>query len=149
MRGTYSEKIRPYTKLCGGRMMSIIYCAECEGKVTNKLDSCPHCGNPLSAGGEKALTTLSVVPVRKENLGDKTIIIKQEILVPQRIWSPGVAAVLSFLIPGLGQIYKGQIFNGLVWFGIVILGYCFVLPGIILHLCCIFGAASGDPTKGK
>ena len=131
-------------------MMGIIYCAQCEGKVTDKLDRCPHCGNPLSAETEKALTTLPVAPVRKENLGDKTIIIKREPPVPQRKWSPGVAAVLSFFVPGLGQIYKGQIFNGLVWLVIVILGYVFfVLPGIILHLCCIFGAASGDPTKGK
>lgn len=28
--------------------------------------------------------------------------------------SPGIAAVLSFLIQGLGQIYNGQIFKGLV-----------------------------------
>ncbi|RKD76214.1 MULTISPECIES: DUF5683 domain-containing protein [Sinobaca] len=28
--------------------------------------------------------------------------------------SPGLAAVLSFLIPGLGQIYNGQIFKGLI-----------------------------------
>ena len=28
--------------------------------------------------------------------------------------NPGVAAVLSFLIPGLGQIYNGQLFKGLL-----------------------------------
>lgn len=28
--------------------------------------------------------------------------------------SPGIAAVLSFLIQGLGQIYNGQILKGLV-----------------------------------
>jgi TM2 domain-containing membrane protein YozV len=28
--------------------------------------------------------------------------------------SPGVAAVLSFLIQGLGQIYNGQILKGLI-----------------------------------
>ncbi|MBA2441138.1 MAG: hypothetical protein H0V53_01860 [Rubrobacter sp.] len=30
--------------------------------------------------------------------------------------SAGLAAVLSFLIPGLGQIYNGQIFKGLIVF---------------------------------
>lgn len=29
--------------------------------------------------------------------------------------NPGVAAVLSFLIPGVGQIYNGQFFAALLW----------------------------------
>lgn len=32
--------------------------------------------------------------------------------------SPGVAAVLGFLIPGVGQIYNGQFLKGLVFLGI-------------------------------
>ncbi len=28
---------------------------------------------------------------------------------------PGTAAVLSFLIPGLGQFYNGKFLRGLVW----------------------------------
>lgn len=28
---------------------------------------------------------------------------------------PGVAALLSFLIPGIGQIYNGDILRGLFW----------------------------------
>ena len=67
---------------------------------------------------------------------------------PQPKWSAGIAALLSFLIPGAGQMYKGQVFNGLVWFVFVVAGYCFLIaPGLILHLFCIIGAASGDPTK--
>jgi hypothetical protein len=67
-----------------------------------------------------------------------------------REWSPGVAAVLSFVIPGLGQIYKGQVLNGLVWLVFVVVGYAaFILPGLFLHLCCIIGAASGDPYAGS
>ena len=63
-------------------------------------------------------------------------------------WSPGVAALLSFLLPGAGQMYKGQVFNGIAWFLFVLVGYCcFVLPGLILHLCCIGGAAAGDPYR--
>ena len=29
-------------------------------------------------------------------------------IVPPSEWNPGIAGVLSFLIPGLGQIYKSQ-----------------------------------------
>jgi len=70
---------------------------------------------------------------------------------PIQKWSPGIAAVLSFFIPGLGQLYKGQIINGIVWFFFVGFGYvALILPGLILHLLCIVGAASGNPwTEGK
>jgi TM2 domain-containing membrane protein YozV len=60
-------------------------------------------------------------------------------------WSPTLAAVLSFFVPGLGQIYKGQVLNGIIWFAGVVAGYLFlVFPGIILHMWCVAGAASGD-----
>ena len=59
-----------------------------------------------------------------------------------------MAAVLSLVIPGAGQIYKGQVFNGLFWMAVVVTGYVFFLiPGVILHLLCIIGAASGNPFK--
>lgn len=67
---------------------------------------------------------------------------------PQPKWNGGIAALLSFLIPGAGQMYKGQVGNGLVWFAVVVIGYfALIVPGLILHLFCIIGAASGDPTK--
>ena len=63
-------------------------------------------------------------------------------------WNPGIAAVLSFFIPGLGQLYKNQIINGITWFLVVGFAYLFLwgmclLPGPILHFCCIISAASG------
>lgn len=65
---------------------------------------------------------------------------------PVQRWSPGLAAVLSFFVPGLGQLYKGQIINGIVWFFMVGLGYAaLILPGLLLHFFCIVGAASGNP----
>jgi TM2 domain-containing membrane protein YozV len=70
---------------------------------------------------------------------------------PVQRWSPGLAAVLSFFVPGLGQLYKGQILNGLVWFFLVGIGYvALILPGLILHFFCVLGALSGNPwTEGK
>ena len=61
-------------------------------------------------------------------------------------WNPGVAALLSFLIPGAGQIYKGKISVGLSWLVCVVAGYMMmVFPGIILHIFCIYKAHSGNP----
>ena len=66
----------------------------------------------------------------------------------QQLWSPGVAAVLSLVIPGAGQMYKGNVGTGLAWLLFVVIGYClFVFPGVILHIICIVTATSGDPNK--
>ena len=60
--------------------------------------------------------------------------------------SHGVAAVLSLFIPGAGQMYKGRVGQGLVWLFFTVIGYFMVvIPGLILHLICIFHAASMEP----
>lgn len=65
---------------------------------------------------------------------------------PQRLWNPGVAGLLSLLIPGAGQMYRGKVGAGLLWLVCVPLGYILIIPGLALHIICIFNAASGDPT---
>lgn len=58
------------------------------------------------------------------------------------------AAVISIFIPGGGHAYKGQPFNGLAWFFVVVCGYAaLLLPGVILHLVCIY--TSTLPTRPK
>ncbi len=55
---------------------------------------------------------------------------------------PGIAAVLSFFITGLGQIYNGQIFKGLLLMLIQIINgfLCFLLIGfVLLPIVWIFG----------
>ncbi|MBS0209553.1 MAG: DUF4339 domain-containing protein [Planctomycetes bacterium] len=60
-------------------------------------------------------------------------------------WSKGTAMVLSFLWPGLGQIYKGELLGGLAWMFFVVVGYAFlIIPGLVLHLLCIIGAGMGN-----
>jgi TM2 domain-containing membrane protein YozV len=44
---------------------------------------------------------------------------------------PGVAALLSFLIPGVGQIYNGEVFRGLFWL--------IVTPGLWIFTAGLFG----------
>ena len=64
--------------------------------------------------------------------------------------SPGVSAVLSVLIPGLGQLYSGRLLAGALWF----LGTCFaysavLLPGFLVHAVCVWSAyASAKDWRG-
>ena len=62
-------------------------------------------------------------------------------LLLARAPSPGVSAVLSVLIPGLGQLYNGRLLAGALWF----LGtaFCYsagLLPGFIAHALCVWFA---------
>jgi TM2 domain-containing membrane protein YozV len=55
--------------------------------------------------------------------------------------SPGVAAVLSVLIPGLGQVYSGRLLAGALWFLATGFAYWAILvPGFLIHALCIWSA---------
>jgi TM2 domain-containing membrane protein YozV len=63
-----------------------------------------------------------------------------EMLV-RRAPSPGIAAVLSVVIPGLGQVYSGRLLAGGIWFLATTLAYSAILiPGFLVHAFCIWSA---------
>ena len=96
--------------------MALIYCPECRKEASDRARACPHCGYPFA--------------------------LHHEPVTLPRSWNPGIAAVLSLLIPGAGQMYKGQVERGIVWLLCVALGYSvLVLPGLILHIICILNAS--------
>lgn len=106
------------------------YCAE---EISKDAIKCKHCGEILDNDIRAARQQPSQIIMPTHN---------------ERKWSPGVAAVLSLVIPGAGQMYKGNIGTGIFWLIIVCIGYfLLVIPGLILHLICIVTAASGNPYK--
>jgi len=56
-----------------------------------------------------------------------------------RKYQAGVAAVLSLLVPGIGQIYNGDILRGLFWL-IITPGFWLGTGGIFGGLCHIISA---------
>lgn len=66
-------------------------------------------------------------------------------LAPRRQFSPAVAAMLSLLLPGLGQIYRGEKANGVGFMIAAILGYFLIVPGLIIHLVSVVKAAMPAP----
>ncbi|MGE0396651.1 MAG: DUF6677 family protein [Kofleriaceae bacterium] len=56
--------------------------------------------------------------------------------------SPGLAALLTLLLPGAGHLYAGRPAAGLLWFVLVMAGYLLFLPGLLLHVFAI-GSAAG------
>ena len=61
--------------------------------------------------------------------------------VRHRAPSAFVAAGLSMLIPGAGQLYAGRMISAILWFLVVSAGYALILPGLVLHLFCMASAA--------
>jgi TM2 domain-containing membrane protein YozV len=53
-----------------------------------------------------------------------------------------LAAVFSFFVPGLGQIYREQIGRGIAFLLATLLGYLFIVPGLAIHLWAIVDAAT-------
>ena len=59
----------------------------------------------------------------------------------RRAPNPGLAAVLSVVIPGLGQLYAGRLLAGAIWFLATGFAYSAVLlPGFLVHAICIWSA---------
>ena len=67
----------------------------------------------------------------------------QEVMV-RRGPHPGISAVLSVIVPGLGQVYNGHLIAGALWFLGTAFAYSMVLlPGFLAHALCVWSAYAG------
>jgi len=64
-----------------------------------------------------------------------------DMLVLRRAPHPGISAVLSVLVPGLGQVYCGRLLAGGLWFLVTGFAYHAILvPGFLIHAVCVWSA---------
>jgi len=90
-------------------MVEMKYCQHCGAQIASEAEICPKCGVRVAAPPTSQVTA----PAK----------------------NPGIAAVLSFLFVGLGQIYNGQIGKGVLFIilGVVCVALMFVLIGFIAY----------------
>lgn len=81
----------------------VVHCRECGESISPRAELCPHCG-----------VRQHPAPTGSEK-------------------NPGLAAVASFIIPGLGQVYNGDIAKGIIA-GIVVLAAAMTVVGLILAI---------------
>lgn len=131
-----------------------VECIYCLTPVDATAEACPSCKkNPHAAAPrESASTATKRCPFCAEEILAAAVVCKhcRRDLLPNvssqvassSAPSPGVAAVLSLVIPGAGQMYTGNVGTGIAWLLFTAVGYvAFILPGLILHIVCILSAA--------
>jgi hypothetical protein len=103
------------------------------------LESLPD-PRPVRQRRRRAKQMLTLVPTVTSTLATDLA------LAESRYYSPAAAAALSLFLPGVGQIYSGRIPQGIGWMLATGLGYIlFLIPGLILHICCVVNAAAVPP----
>jgi hypothetical protein len=131
-----------FCSYCGAVISQVVVTSS---SSTGQTKKCPYCSEIIFVDAKKCKHCGEILdPILKASR------VPPKSLPPQRLWNPGIAALLSLIIPGAGQMYRGNIGIGILWLIFVTIGYfMFIIPGIILHLICIITAASGDPyTEG-
>lgn len=134
----------------GGQTMPCPFCSE---SILVGAKKCKHCHEYLDfvmrdlRAQQQQVNQMSVALSPVSQLQQQQLQQQQQQQLQQ--WtntSATQAALLSFFVPGLGQMCSGRVPAGLLWMMFTCLGYvCFIVPGIVLHILCVINAARQPP----
>jgi TM2 domain-containing membrane protein YozV len=126
----------------------LVYCTKCGHRVSTTAVACPGCGAPPYRAGSPSNQVTQIVQPARPAVGTWEQPTRAQVVVIASQKSAGLAAVLSALLPGLGQIYNGNILKGFVFLVIyapcVWFGFAFTFLGGMAAM-----AKPDDPTAAN
>lgn len=110
-------------------MILIPFCPNCGKNVEAGKKFCENCGTPI-------VPAPAAVPAAPQYSAAQT-----QVAPPARQKNAVLAAIASFIIAGLGQVYNGNFVKGvMIFFGMLIGSFIFLIPGLIVWIYGIYDA---------
>ena len=112
------------------------FCRNCGAALKQGAKFCENCGTQVvSPAGQAPGPATPVQPVTGQGSAQQA----QAGTGGQK--NPVLAAILSFLFSGLGQVYNGSLVKGLIVYFCALIGFfIFVIPGVIVLVYGIYDA---------
>ena len=123
--------------------VALVQCKECARQISDRAEMCPHCGySEGSVGPIPRADDLKRCPNCSELVRSEALVCRY----CRHKWGERGGcgpAVLSLLVPGLGQVALGDYARGLIYF---VLGAVFwaVWLGWIIHIIAAFDASQKE-----
>ncbi|MEW5767990.1 MAG: zinc ribbon domain-containing protein [bacterium] len=112
-------------------------CPQCDSEIAVEANFCPNCGIHLTGGG---LDRVEIERIMAEERIRQRV--RQEMSAGKQLQkSPGLAAFLSLIWIGLGQLYLGRYFKGLT---LMILWFTSTVFAVTLEFLAAVGKAEGE-----
>ncbi|WP_409200849.1 zinc-ribbon domain-containing protein [Methanobrevibacter sp. DSM 116169] len=118
------------------------YCTNCGSSINSNAEICPKCGSKSKQDKNTKYCSNcgKTIDINAEICPKCGVRVKQA--PSNNSKDPVVAAVLSFFICGLGQIYNGELGKGLILLICYVLCFTFfwlIIPGLIAVVIWIYG----------